>query len=347
MRHGSHPPRHSLKQGDLHVLAAIGLDPEDEQVYRLLVSLGAADLGDVARRFEIDEQTITRSLRALEQRGLVAQSSTKRGERWVAAPPAVALRALLIQQRHELEQAELSAARLAEEYRNEAGESDVHDLVEVAVGAAAVTHRFLQLQLGAQEEVCSLVTNKPVAVTGPENEAEASAVARGVAYRVVIERDVLASPEDFAEVVAALGRDAQVRVVDRVPTKLVIVDRSLAMVPLSGEASEPAALVVHASGLLKSLNGLFESVWRDATPLVLSDPGSGGLQEVAIAPDSTDLQILSLLLAGFTDASIAKQLEIGTRTVQRRVQALMHLAGVETRLQLGWQACERGWVARG
>ena len=55
-----------------------------------------------------------------------------------------------------------------------------------------------------------------------------------MAYRVVIERAVLASPEDSPRSSAALGRDEQVRVVDQVPTKLVIADRILAMVPLTG-----------------------------------------------------------------------------------------------------------------
>jgi sugar-specific transcriptional regulator TrmB len=301
--------------------------------------------GDLTRRIELDEGDIGRRLRALEQRGLATQSSAQSGGRWVAAPPGLALRPLLIQQRHELEQAELAAAALAEEYRVEAAESDARDLVEVVVGAAAVSHRFLQLQLGAEREVMAFVTANPVAVSGPENDAEAVALARGVDYRIVMERAVLASPEEFAEVSATLRGDVRVRVVDRVPTKLVISDRSAAMVPLTGKGSEPAALVVHASGLLDSLSGLFESVWRDATPLVLVGPGSDSLAEVDTGPDVHDLEVLSLLLGGYTDASIAAQLQVGLRTVQRRVQGLMHLARVTSRLQLGWHAHEHGWLA--
>ena len=118
------------------------------------------------------------------------------------------------------------------------------------------------------------------------------------------------------------------------------------MVPLSGKGSEPAALVIHASGLLESLSGLFESVWREATPLVLVGPGSDTMVEAQTGPDAYDLQVLSLLLGGFTDASIAKQLDVGLRTVQRRVQGLMQLAGVTSRLQLGWHAHDRGWIVR-
>ncbi|MFB8124919.1 helix-turn-helix domain-containing protein [Streptomyces bacillaris] len=326
------------------MLGAIGLDERQEAAYRALVAAGAAELPDLAHRLSLPEAETERVLRRLEQQGLAAQSSARPG-RWVAAPPGVALGALLTQQRHELEQAELASALLAEEYRAEASEPEVHDLVEVVTGAAAVAQRFHQVQLGAASEVCALVTGKPIAVTGTENESEERAASRGVVYRVVVEREVLSLPSGILELSAALGRDEQCRVVDRVPTKLMIADGTTAMVPLTGRGAEPAALVVHASGLLESLMGLFEAVWREALPLRLGEGGCG-VREEGVGPDATDLEILSLLLAGLTDASVAKQLELGLRTVQRRVKGLMELTGVSTRLQLGWHAYERGWVAR-
>ncbi|MDX2679750.1 helix-turn-helix domain-containing protein [Streptomyces sp. NY05-11A] len=325
------------------MLGAIGLDDTHESAYRALVSVGAADVPDLARLLTLGEHDTERALRRLERHGLAAQSSGRPG-RWVAAPPGVALGALLTQQRQELEKAELAAALLAEEYRAAAAEPAVHDLVEVVTGAAAVAQRFLHIQLGASEEVCALVTGTPVAVTGGENDAEERAAARGVRYRVVLERGLFDQPHGMAELTAALGRDEQVRVVDEVPTKLVVADRSLALVPLTGRSAEPAALVVHAGGLLELLCGLFESVWREALPLRLGT--AGVVEQAPAAPDAVDLEILSLLLAGMTDASVAKQLDLGLRTVQRRVKGLMELAGVTTRLQLGWHAYERGWVTR-
>ncbi|MEU2158467.1 helix-turn-helix domain-containing protein [Streptomyces sp. NPDC019396] len=324
------------------MLGAIGLDARQESAYRTLVALGAAEVTDLAHRLALPEMDTESTLRRLERRGLAAQSSAGTG-RWVAAPPAAALGALLTRQRLELEQAELAADLLAKAYRTEAAEPAVHDLIEVVTGTSAVAHRFLQLQLGATAEVCALVTGSPVAVAGLDNEAEQRAARRGIAYRVVIERDVLSRPSGLTELTAALGRQEQVRAVDRVPTKLVIVDRVLAMVPLAERGAEPAALVVHPSGLLESLLGLFETVWREALPLRLG-PHAEVTEGQAPGPDAVDLEILSLLLAGMTDTSVAKQLDLGLRTVQRRVSGLMELAGVTTRLQLGWHAYEKGWV---
>ncbi len=329
--------------GLLGLLGAIGLDEGQESAYRALVALGAAEVPDLAHRLTLPAAQTERALRHLERQGLAAQSSARPG-RWVAAPPGVALAALLTRQRQELEQAELAAATLAREYRVEAAEAAVHDLVEVVTGASAVAHRFHQLRLGAAQEVCALVGGRSRAVPGRENEAEERASVRGVEHRVVIEREVLTLPAGIREASTALARGERIRVTGEVPTKLVIADRALAMVPLTAPGAEPAALVVHASGLLDSLTGLFEAVWRESLPLRL---GSAGVPEESDGgPDATDLEVLSLLLAGMTDASVAKHLELGLRTVQRRVKGLMELAGVTTRLQLGWYAYDRGWVAR-
>ncbi|BBC31989.1 uncharacterized protein SGFS_032830 [Streptomyces graminofaciens] len=326
------------------MLGAIGLDETHESAYRALVSVGVADVPDLARRLSLGEYDTELALRRLERQGLAAQSSARPG-RWVAAPPGVALGALLTQQRHELEKAELAAAILAEEYRTSVAGPAAHDLVEVVIGAAAIAQRFLQLQLGAAEEVRALVAGDPIAVSGTENNhAEEQATGRGVGYRVVVERGVLDEPTAIAELASALGRGEQVRVVDKVPTKLVIADRSLAMVPLSVHTAEPAALVVHASGLLELLSDLFETAWRQALPLRLG--ADRVTEDVPDGPDAVDLEILSLLLAGMTDASVAKQLDLGLRTVQRRVRRLMELAGVTTRLQLGWHAYGLNWITR-
>lgn len=326
------------------MLGAIGLDDVQETAYRTLVALGAADVDEVALRLGVPARDAGRVLRRLEGHGLVARSPAG-PDRWVVAPPAAALSALLTSRRHELARAERAAAALAAEFRAEEGRPAVHDAVEVVTGASAVAQRFLQLQFGARSEVCALVTHRPVAVTGVENTAEEEAVRRGVAYRVVLEREAVAAPDGMDELVAALDRDEQVRVADRVPTTLVVADRELAMVPMGDARTEPAALVVHVSGLLEALTGLFEGVWRQAIPLRLDDTGTVA-EQVSEQPDGTDLRLLSLLLAGLTDTTAARQLGLGLRTVQRRVKRLMEIAGVTTRLQLGWQAYERGWVAR-
>ncbi|MFF5287462.1 helix-turn-helix domain-containing protein [Streptomyces sp. NPDC013171] len=324
------------------MLGAIGIDTTQEAAYRGLVTLGAADAAELAHRLSLPETTTATVLRRLEQQGLVTRSRTNGGH-WLPAPPGATLGTLLTQQRRALEEAERAAALLADTYRTEAANPAMYDLVEVVTGASAVAHRFLQLQMGAVRDLCVLVTGTPVAVTPLDNPVEEQAVDRGVAYRVVLEREALSLPGQLTELAAGLGRRQEVRLTERVPTKLVVADGTLAMVPLSHGDAEPAALVIHASGLLDSLTALFEQTWRDALPLRL-DGGGELIEGTPPGPDATDLQILALLLVGMTDASVAKQLKLGLRTVKRRVKGLMTLARVTTRIQLGWHAYELGWI---
>ncbi|MFF3125252.1 helix-turn-helix domain-containing protein [Streptomyces sp. NPDC057908] len=327
------------------MLSAIGLDAVQETAYQELVAHGAAGADTLASRFALPVRDVLLALQGLEQQGLVSRCGSRPGH-WVCAPPAVALGPLLAQHRHELECAELAAAKLAAEYRPEADTPAVHDLLEVVTGASAVSQRFSQLQLGAEREVCFLILTEPLAVAAEENSAETLAMSRGVNYRVVIGREMLSGQHlQPAELADSLGRGMEVRVADEVPTKLVIADGSLGMLPLDARPAEPAALVVRSSGLLVSLAALFESVWRHALPLSLSS-GDKAVMAQEPGPDAVDLQILSLLLAGLTDVSVAKELDLGARTVQRRIKRLMDLSGATSRLHLGWYASEYGWLTR-
>ena len=96
---------------------------------------------------------------------------------------------------------------------------------------------------------------------------------------------------------------------------------------------------------MQSLVSLFDSVWRDAWPLVFASPEADEFVEDAPGPDELDLQVLSLLIAGASDARVAGQLDVGLRTVQRRVRSLMDATG-DSRIQLGWAAYENGWLRR-
>jgi sugar-specific transcriptional regulator TrmB len=327
----------------VEALRGLGLSAGEALLYRTLVVGGAIGLADLARRCDLGEPDAHELVVGLERRGLVGASAAS-PDRWVAAPPGVALRVLVNDRRHELEQAELAAAQLAELHRTDAV-GGVQDLVEVVVGVRAVAQRFHQLQLGAVREVCTFVSHQQAVVTAPENEAEDIAMARGVRYRVVLERDALGR-EPQATVAEVLRRDHQLRVVDRVPTKLVIADGRTAMVPLETVTAGPAALIIHAEGLVASLAALFESVWQAAWPLALVTNDADDFVELKGGPDEVDLQVLSLLLSGASDGLVAKRLDIGLRTVQRRVRSLMDATGSTTRIQLGWAASERGWVRR-
>ena len=57
-----------------------------------------------------------------------------------------------------------------------------------------------------------------------------------------------------------------------------------------------------------------------------------------------DRRILALMLAGLTDQAVAGQLDLSLRSVQRRLRHLQDLAGVDSRMQLGWYAARHDWA---
>jgi sugar-specific transcriptional regulator TrmB/DNA-binding CsgD family transcriptional regulator len=279
---------------------------------------------------------------ALESLGLAARSSSGT-DRYVASPPSVALAALAVQREEELRRAQREIESLAEVYRGTDTERSVSDVVDVVRGAKAVGQRFAQLQMSAREEVLGFVKAEIAVVPPEENKEEDAAVNRGVRYRVLIERSAFDRPGFFAAASDSLKAGEEVRVVQELPMRLLIVDRRIALVPLlSGSGGSIGALIVHSSGMLDALLALFDRVWRDGLPLVLGADGmvegpSDGLPEL-------DARILGLLLAGLTDQAVANQLNLSMRTVQRRVRALMDLVSADTRLQLGFHAAQKGWI---
>jgi len=245
-----------------------------------------------------------------------------------------------------LRRAQREIESLAEVYRGTDTERSISDVVDVVRGANAVGQRFAQLQMSAREEVLGFVKAEIAVVPPEDNKEEDAAVTRGVRYRVVIERSAFDRPGFFAAASDSLNAGEEVRVVQELPLRLLIVDRRIALVPLlSGPGGAIGALIVHSSGMLDALIALFDRVWRDGLPLVLGTDGSDDMVE---GPSDglpvLDAKILGLLLAGLTDQAVANQLNLSMRTVQRRVRALMDLVSADTRLQLGFHAARRGWI---
>ena len=327
-------------------LTALGLSAAQQRDYHSLVVEGGGTEEALAARWAVPVEEAHLVLCSLRDLGLVETWSFEVDPPlWLHTAPDVALQGLLNSHRHALSMAETSVAQLTELFRRAVNHAGVGDLVEVVLGAEAVGGRFLQLELGAREEVCAFVDARPVAVSPEENQAEEQALERGVTFRVVIERAALEDAATAGEAREALGADALVRTVDKVPTKLLVIDGSVAMAPLSVRGYDAAAVVIRAPSLVSSLVSLFEFVWAAGIPVVVA-PEAGIEEGAPGGPDSLDVAMMSLMLGGLTDEAVGKQLGMSGRTVQRRLKALMDFTGATSRMQLGWEASERGWVTR-
>jgi predicted transcriptional regulator len=327
------------------MLAALGLDALDEEVYRRLVLLVDVPADRVAADVGRPRDEVSAVLERLVGAGLAVRSEVGAVPAYTAAPPAVALGALLRERRDALYSAELDLAALSDAHRSATLGRTPSDVVEVLTDLDAVRHRFEQVQRGAQREVRSMMVPNLTVVPYDDNDAGYDSMRRGVRYRAILDRAALDEPGIVAAILRDLARGEQIRVADHVPVKMLIADDALAMLPLAAERNTaPESVLVHAGGLLSALSAYFEIAWERAYPIF---PNRAGDDLVEMRPgdiDELDGQILALLLAGMTDQALAGQLGLSLRTVQRRIRVLMDKAGVDTRIQLGWHAGRAGWA---
>jgi len=179
---------------------------------------------------------------------------------------------------------------------------------------------------------------------GADNTEEYGALSRGVRYRAIYERALIETPGELDSIAEGVSWGEEARVVPTLPVRIAIVDRSTAICPLVRDdeqsIGEPSAAIISRGQLLDALLALFESYWELGTPVRLQPEEA----EESEGLDDSERLLLSLLVGGVPDKSIANQLGISRRTVQRRLDRLMALAGVDTRTGLAFQAAKRDWL---
>ncbi|MHC3000380.1 transcriptional regulator TrmB [Microbacterium sp. HJ5] len=319
------------------MLDALGLDEAHTAVYRCVLQQSSASVVEVAEALGMSPPRVRPIVAELERLGLLARQGGSR-DRFVASPPSMALRPLLLERERGLSRAQEALTELSDLYRRSAEQRSVADVVDVVIGDDAVRQRVAQLQAASTEQVRVLVLHEVALLSGEENIEEDRALARGVQYRVIVESAVLERPGFLtaAREMALIGEE--IRVLPTLPTRMFIADDQMALVPMRSQTEDQGfgALLIHPSGLLDLVISIFEEYWRAAARFL----------PVAEVPTTEDVDgdLLRLLLLGVTDAAAATQLGISLRTVQRRVAELMEIAGVTTRMQLGAEAVRRSWV---
>ena len=325
---------------------ATGLAPAEVLTYRTLLRLPSDSISDLAGRLSLPIGEVRAAIRGLESKGLVDRLPASHGFA-AAVSPDEAFRPLVRRRRADLRAMLSDIDLLVEEYLD--GRSTrAGECVDVFDGEA-IEHAK-RLVAGAQTEVCALVTDATQAFP-----AEVRAVLRsGIPERTVYPRAALARPDERSDIESAVRGGAQIRVVDRPPFAMLIVDRALALVattlapPLHAMTSNTTpscgAVVVYPGGLHDALLAVFDRTWSIAAPLRVTASGLTSGDPAVTVPCPDDLRLLTLLVDGLTDEAIATKLDIGARTVQRRLRELIEAAGVRTRLQLIWQATRRGWI---
>ncbi|CAM5663812.1 HTH luxR-type domain-containing protein OS=Streptomyces microflavus OX=1919 GN=Smic_23850 PE=4 SV=1 [Streptomyces microflavus] len=224
-----------------------------------------------------------------------------------------------------IEASRAAAAQLISEYAD-LRPSVTEPGVEHLVGLDRIRERLDLLQREVKDEVMVLA---PDGEQTPENLEAAkpldeSLLGRGIRMRTVYLDSVRNSPPTvaYAEWLSGLGRQA--RTAPTLPIRLIITDRSTAVIPVNSDDTAAGAVILTGQGTLTALCALFESIWETAKPFgEVTRRSESGLSD-------TESTALKLLADGFTDEAIAKRLGVSHRTARRVATGLMERLGARS-----------------
>lgn len=318
-----------------------GPSAREFRAYGEIVDAGPLDARGLAMRLGIDPEEAEELLGGLRRKGLIYPDGIGGV---IAAPPNVALRDVL-------EKAQALSSRwladvgdLERRYRRRGGNDDVAQTIEVVVGLDAVIARAAQLMIGAERTIQTIADTIDIEIVPDDGyPALHSALARGVVNRVVLAEESLSSPSSLAQAIGRLPSAIQFRAVDRVPVRTMIVDERVMTLSIPpGSDGQARLMVLQNSPIVVAVTALFEYMWRVARPFRRD---AGGQIIIDSGLDPFDASLLSMLLAGATDGTVAVELDSSVRTVQRRIHDLMAKFGVTSRMQLGYEVGRRGLPA--
>ncbi|MFF1797613.1 LuxR C-terminal-related transcriptional regulator [Kitasatospora sp. NPDC086009] len=332
------------------MLEKLGLGAEAGSVYKEMLKDPQSGPADIAGRLGWTEARVRSSLDELARLALLRPSWQDPG---VLKPvePEVGLRYLLDRREAELqrrlleiEQGRRDLVEVVAEYANLTRSSRTSADVEVLEGIDSIRLRIESLATGCTEEVLGFVTSGVMSEANIEasRPLDLRVLRGGVRLRSIYLESIKNDNNTIAYAHWLTEQGAQVRVAPTLPPRMVIYDRSTAIVPVDPEETRRGALVLRGHGVVGALCELFERVWQSSLPVASEPEAPVGREQPELSPRSQ--AILVLLAKGATDEMIARRLGVSVRTVRRGTAELAAQLGAKTKFQAGMMALQHGWV---
>ncbi len=262
---------------------------------------------------------------------------------WRAVSPTVSIAALvrkreenLAEQRRNHTRVQDEVSRFTDEYLTYRLQRDLQS-AELLSAGAQVSMRINELIASAKHETASLVTNalSTQMLEGAKRGDEAL-IERGVRVRSIYTDFVRQDAQSMEYLDWFAGIGAELRTLPFLPVRMVIVDKSVAVVAANAVDPAAGAVVLRVPGVVTALNSLFESLWEQ------SEPVSDAALHTPLPHQ--ELEILRGLANGAKDETLAHQLGISVRTVRRLLTKLYDRTGAVSRFQMAVEAMRRGWI---
>jgi DNA-binding CsgD family transcriptional regulator/sugar-specific transcriptional regulator TrmB len=332
----------------LRMLEAFGVSPVSEAVYVAMLEYPSDGVTALAERIGLPEAAVRESLNELAKFSLLRPSSADPALVWPVAPE-VGLEALLahqqaelLQRQHRLEESRAALAVVIAEQASRRPPGSRSD-VEEFLGIDAIRDQLEQLTYKTQYEVLAFAPGGAQSAQALEasKPLDEQLLGRAVNLRTVYLDSVRNDPATVSYAHWLTGLGGRVRTVPVLPLRLIIVDRSAAVVPLNPELTSAGITLFRNPGAVAAMHALFEQVWDGALPLGVPQSRDGGQLT------RQDAALLRLLAQGDTDEVVARKLGVSVRTVRRIASDLMAQLGARSRFQAGVRAAEHGWLDPG
>ncbi|QOV36791.1 helix-turn-helix transcriptional regulator [Streptomyces ferrugineus] len=210
--------------------------------------------------------------------------------------------------------------------------------ISVVSGLDSIRLSIAQATAGASREVLTIQPYYGQTISSRMAESferDQALLDRGGRIRTLYQHTLRHSPAVIARYEHLTG-DAEVRTLDEVTDRLLVIDRTVAFIPASTDRT--LALEVRHPALISFFVTTFERLWQLATPMypeAVQQPSLNGITPRQRA-------IAALLVEGHTDAVIADRLGLNVRTARVHIAKLAATLGSESRAQLGYLIGQSG-----
>ena len=196
-------------------------------------------------------------------------------------------------------------------------------------GRDRIRHRIAELVSDCKQELLTAQPGprRPDTITLARFQ-DLALVHRGARMRTLYQPAVLAEPWTVGYAAELTEAGAGLRVLDEEFERMLIIDRTVAVVPAADDYSRAAFISDPAE--VAFLVKFFERDWGRADVVQWAEIGSSEIASTAVN------RVGRLLALGLTQRAVASRLNLSERTVAAHISRLRERYGAQTLFQLGW-----------
>ncbi|MBT2510620.1 LuxR family transcriptional regulator [Streptomyces sp. ISL-98] len=332
------------------MLEPLGLSTHAAEVYRAMLHRPDSGVEELVAYLDWPAEQVRSALDECARLSLI-KPSWDEPSRLRVVSPEIGLQELLarregefLEKQRKIAESRVEVARFIDEYAT-AQQNLRSSVVERLDGIGGIRFRIEELTQECESELLTFAPGGGQSESGRKASrplCEALA-ARGVVMRSVYLDSVHNDPGSVEHLRWLHTHGDEVRTIVSLPSRMLIFDRAVAVLPVDPDDSAAGAVVLRGHGIIATLCELFDHVWEAATPFSGGRPQPRESESEELS--SQERAVLRLLGEGLTDEVVARKLGVSVRTGRRITAELMTRLGARSRFQAGVRAAQLGWMA--